>query len=677
MDTSIISALGAGSGIDTTSLVKSLVEVEKAPQQARLDTKTETLNAQISAYGTLKSSLAEFQAILEPLSKPDTFNARAVSFPETDVISPNAIAANAQAGTYQIEVHEVAQAQALAVNTAYADKNESVGSSGNLTIRLGSWAYDVGNNPTSFAENESQTALVLEIAADDSIQDIADKINAAESDVQASVLLVDGQYQLMISAPSGANNALEITGDDPSLDIFAFNATNYAGVTETQQAQDSEIKINGLTVFRESNEINDVIEGLTFNINKASPDEKFTFTISEDKDTAEQSVRDFVDAYNTLYDTAKSLTGTSTDAETNISTRGELATDSLAKSVMSRIRQMVGTAVPGVSDFNSLSMVGIRTQLDGKLEINETDFTAAVKDNFDKIGALFSPQTSSSTSDVDVSIGSYASKTVSGVYSGSITTAPAKGSVISDTAFVAFNTSDTPAGDFTFSIDVNGTSSGELTLVGDFTTQDELRSALQALINNDDTLKASGALVDVGVEPGGEITLSSRQFGSSSQVSLTANGTEFATATGLSTASVSTNGHDVAGTINGEAAFGAGEVLLPSIDTDPYGLNLSVKQGATLGDFSFTFSQGFAGELSQLIDSFLSSSGSIKSRETSINNQLDGIVDSQETLDRKMTKYETRLSVQFLAMERIVASFKTTSDSLTGIVDRLPFTASN
>lgn len=674
MDTNIVSALGAGSGIDTKSLVKSLVDVEKVPQQERLDSKKETLNAQISAYGTLKSSLSEFQKILEPLSDNDTFNARAVSFPETDVISPNALAANAQAGTYQIEVLEVAQAQALAVNTAYTDKDESANATGNLTIRLGNWTYDVDNHPTSFAENESKTALVLEIAADDSIQDIADKINKAESDVQASVLLVDGQYQLMISAPSGANNALEITGDDPSLDMFAFNATSYASVTETQQAQDAELKINGLKVFRETNEISDVIQGLTFDINKKSPDEKFTFSITEDKATAEQSVRNFVDAYNELYDAAKALTGISTDAETNESSRGDLATDSLAKSVLSRIRQMVSSEVPGVSDFNSLSNVGIRTQLDGKLEIHAEDFDAALKDNFDKLGALFAPQTSSSTNDVEVSIGSYATKTVSGVYSGSITTAPAKGSVVSDAAFVAFNTADTPAGDFTFSVEVDGITSEELTLSGNFSTADELRSALQALINNDDTLKTSKAFVDVVVEPGGEFTLASRQFGSTSNVSIAANGADFATATNLSTSSVSTSGRDVAGTINGEAAFGAGEVLLPAIDTDPYGLNLSVREGAS-GDFDFTFSQGFAGELTKLIDSFLSSSGTIKTRETSLNKDLEGIDVAQETLDRKMTKYESRLSLQFLAMERIVASFKTTGDSLTGIVDRLPFTA--
>lgn len=408
MDTNIVSALGGGSGIDTIKLVQQLVEVEKAPQQQRLDSKKETLDAQISAYGTLKSSLAEFQKMLAPLADNDTFNARSVSFPETDVITPAALDADAQTGSYQIEVIDVAQAQALAMNTAVDDKNASMSVSGALTISLGTWTYDgVGNdNPVSFAENEDQTALTLDIVADDSLQDIADKINAADSDVQASVLLVDGNYQLMISAPSGSDNALRISADDTDLNnMFAFNETLHANVTETQQGNNAELKVNGLTVFRESNEVKDVIQGLEFTINKASPGDKFTFAITADKNTAEEAIRGFVEAYNTFYQTAKSLTGVSTDAETNETTRGDLAKDGSAKALLSSIRGVISSAVPGVSEFNALSNVGILTKLDGTLEIVDKDFKAAIADNFDKVAAIFAPQTSSTSSFVDVSIG--------------------------------------------------------------------------------------------------------------------------------------------------------------------------------------------------------------------------------------------------------------------------------
>ncbi|WP_417223758.1 flagellar filament capping protein FliD [Amphritea sp.] len=678
MDTSIVSALGFGSGIDTVSLVNQLIDVERAPQQQRLDSKKETLDAQISAYGALKSSLSEFQGLLEPLANNDTFNSRAVSFPETDVVTPNSLGTDAQVGSYQLEVIEVAQAQSLAIGTTAADKKSALNVSGNLTISLGTWTYAAGE-PSAFAENESQTSIDVAITTDDSLQDIADKINEADSDVQASVLLVDGNYQLMISAPSGENNALQITSDDASKDAeglsgFEFNAAYSAGVTETQQGQDAHLKLNGLDVYRDSNEIDDVMQGLSFSINKASPGEKFTFSISEEKDTAETAIRNFIDGYNSLYTTMKSLTGVTTDAETNLTSQGELATDGTAKNLLARIRSMISDAVPGVSEFNALTNVGIRTTLDGTLEIDSEDFDAAMKDQFDKVASIFAPQTSSTSSGVDVVIGSYASKTVSGTYSGSVTTSPAKGSVLSDQDFSAFNTT-TPGGDFSFAVTVDGVTSESLTLAGTFNTAEELRAELQSLINNDDSISGANAFVDVVLD-GDKIQLQSRQYGSTSKVEFDAAGTEFASATGLSDASISTAGVDATGTINGEAAFGSGEVLLPAIDTDPYGLNLTVQEGTT-GGFSFTFSRGFAGELSLLIDSFLSSSGVIKSREDSINNQLDGIVDDQESLDRKMSIKSELLTQQYLAMEQIIASFSSTADSLTGLTDRLPFTYSS
>ncbi|WP_370298988.1 flagellar filament capping protein FliD, partial [Pontibacterium sp.] len=194
MSDSIIKSLGAGSGIDTTGLVSSLVEIERASKEKTLDSKQEKLEAQISAYGTLKSSLSELQSAMSSLADNDTFNARSVSFPDSDVITPNSVDPGAQTGTYQIEVDQVAQAQSLATGS-YADKEAALNESGTLTISFGKWTYDGSNNPSSFSSNADKSALNITVATDDSLQDIADKINAEDSDVQASVLNVDGQYQ--------------------------------------------------------------------------------------------------------------------------------------------------------------------------------------------------------------------------------------------------------------------------------------------------------------------------------------------------------------------------------------------------------------------------------------------------------------------------------------------------
>ena len=200
---------------------------------------------------------------------------------------------------------------------------------------------------------------------------------------------------------------------------------------------------------------------------------------------------------------------------------------------------------------------------------------------------------------------------------------------------------------------------------------------MQSLINGDENLKGANAMVDVGFDAAtGQFSFTSREYGANSKVSLSNQGADMATL-GLDTGSVtSTAGRDVAGTINGEPGFGAGEVLLPELGSDAYGLNLSVRPGAAAeGTFSIGFSRGLGGELNNLIERFLSKDGSIANREENMGNQLDRIDDDREELDRRMEQFEARISAQFLAMEKIVTSLQSTGDSLDGLLDRLPFTA--
>ena len=579
MGSNIVSSLGAGSGIDTSALVSSLVEVTKAPQEQRLDQKKETLDAQISAYGTLKSSLSELQNALSPLGNNDTFNARSVAFPETTVITPDSLDADAQTGSYQIEVTQIAQAQSLATSSV-SDPDADMNKSGNLTIKFGTWTYDGSDSPQNFALNDSKSALNIAVESGDTLNDLAKKINDEDSGIQATVLKVGSNYQLMLTAPSGEANALEITSDDASLSEFEFSASNYASVTETQQGQDSKLKVNGLEITRESNDIDDVIDGFNFTLNKASIGENVNFSIQNDKNVSEQAVRDFVEAYNTFFETANNLTGFTRDEENKV-VRGSLATDSSAKLVISRVRDMLTGAVPGLSnDLSSLTNIGIRTQLDGSLEIDEDDFSAAFKDSYDQIEALFATQVNSTNSNVSVEVGSYAQDTVAGTYSATVSADPTKGvisaSAITATGFASgsddFTPSlDTSVGDYSFKVSIDGTESETITLTGTYNTAEDIRSELQTLINGDSSLKKSGAAVDVAYDNATDsFSFTSRTYGTTSEVRFTEAGADIG-GLGINTGLTGTSGSDAAGTINSKTAFGSGQVLLPELDSDPYG----------------------------------------------------------------------------------------------------------
>ncbi len=697
MSDSIISSLGAGSGINTKSLVSGLVEVERAPVQNRLDAKQEKLEAQISAYGTLKSSLSEFQSAMSALADNDTFNARSVAFPDSDVITPNSVDPGAQTGTYQIEVVDVAQAQSLATG-AYADKDAALNETGTLTISFGAWTYDedaVNGNPTAdadtdndpyaFAVNADRAALNITVDADDSLQEIADKINDEDADVQASVLLVDGQYQLLLTAPSGENNAIRISSDDATkgdstgLSVFEFNEAEHSQVTETQQGKDAELKVNGLTVYRETNEIDDVIKGFNFSLNKADPGSSLTFTVSADTSLAEQATRDFVTAYNLFYETSQNLVGYSTD-EDNQTVKGDLITDGTAKTLINRMRTAMTSSVTGLdSGFTALTNIGIRTELDGTLAVDEDDFGRAFSDNFDLIENLFAANTESSNDQVSVSIGSYAQNTAAGDYDVVVTVDPEKAEVSANAQTLDFSSPPISLGsDYAFKITVDGTKSEDIVLSGSYSSIDDVKTDLQAMINGDVNLKDANVAVDVDYD-GSQFVFTSRAYGASSEIDIdVADFTNPAKAAELGLADLSDKGVDAAGTIAGQAAFGSGNVLLPPIDSDAYGLNFTIgENAAAAGTVNTNFTRGLAGELSKLIDGFLSNTGSIQNREDNINASLEGITDDRKELDRKMEKLELRLYSQYLAMERIVSSFQSTGSQLDGILDRLPFTASN
>lgn len=692
MANNIISSLGGGSGIDTQNLVSQLVEAERAPTDQRLDSREEKLEAQISAYGSLKSALSAFQGVMSPLGNPDTFNARSVAFPDTDVITPNSLDAGAQTGSYQIEVLDVASSQTLVMGTQ-SDENAALGASGELEIQFGTWSYDASDAPTGFGVNADKPALTIEINENDSLSSIAEKINDGDSGVQASVMRVGDQYQLMLSAPSGESNGMSITGTDDgtggaSALLQGFNYYYDSGsglqtgdVLETQQASDAVLRVNGLEISRQTNEIDDVIEGFNFTVNKASEGEKLNFSVDSDSSVAEQAVRDFVEAYNSFYQTAQNLTGYSRD-ENNQVVRGDLATDSSAKTLVNQLRSVLTSELEGIEDgYTALTNIGIRTELDGTLSIDEAEFSASFSNAFDEIASLFASKTSSDNSLVEVGTGTSGSRALPGSYEVNITQDPVKGAVAGSdigTLFDSGGTLDTTGGGYSFSIEVDGTTSDLITLNKVYASAEELRSDLQSMINGDETLKGVNAAVDVSFE-NGAFTFTSREYGSNSSVSFLNQSVSMdQLGIGPGSTLTATEGQDVQGTINGEEGFGAGNVLLPPLGSDAYGLNLTIQPGTAGGDpFNVNYSRGLGGEMTSLISRFLSGDGVISNREENLNNQLDRIDEDRETLNARMERYEARISAEFLAMERIISSLNNTGDSLDGLVDRLPFTANN
>lgn len=686
IDNNIAQSLGVGSGIDTNSIVRQLVEIERIAPQGRIDSQRETAQSKISDFGLLKSALSTLQSAAQSLSEPEGLFSKTASFTESDAIVPSSLSTDVQPGIYNFELLETAQSQSL----SFASLPSSAGTvgEGTLTFNFGTWERDTVDGPTlddpqTFTENTEKDPVTITIdSTNNTLEGLRDAINAEDAGVQASIVFDGTGYRLSVLAESGEANEVEINVAEsgaPGLSSFAFNAgvANFVDL-ETQKGQDAELKINGLTVNRPSNFVEDVVEGLSLDLLKASPGEVVNITIEDDKAFAEDNIRTFVDSYNAFLDAVDTIFNTQeieNEDGTTETVTGSLASDSLAKSTLSQIRGLIAGSIPGLtgSDFSALTNVGIRTELDGTISIDETWFRRAFDDNFEDVQKVFSPQTVSSSG--DIYINSTNENTAPGAYDVVVTTAPSKGAYESG-AVVGFPNLDTSAGDYTFKVNVNGTQSDTLTIpVDTYATEADLASAMQSAINGDTTLKEAGARVTVSYNSDdNRFDISSTKYGSSSQVNVTESGPQSIANLGLVVAD-GTSGTTAAGTINGVAGFGSANVLLPKLDEPGQGLALVLNENSTTA--TVNFSRGFAGELDALLETFLENDGLIDRQEGLLADDLSDLTGEQESLDRRIGVYEERLIQQYIAMERIIGSLNSSGSFIENLIDTLPFTAKN
>ncbi len=696
IENNIIQSLGAGSGIDSANLVKQLTEIERSRPQERIDAKRTKTESQISDFGLLSSAMDTLKTSVKALTEREGLFSKSASYTQSDALVPTKLDTNVQVGSYAMQVEAVAQSQSLSFS-GFSSVNDSVGE-GELTFNFGSWSRSVTPRPsdpdyypvdTFTADTEAESFTVTIDSSNNSLDGLKEAINNADMGVQASILNNGSSYLLVLTAPSGANNELEITAtetgggdntDYSGLSQFSFNEamvdTSYQD-NENQIGSDALLKLNGLTVTRETNTVDDVIEGLTLDILKAAPGETVTVTVSDDKSFAEENVRAFVDAYNAFLEEVKPAFSYDEESEAF----GSLANDSLAKSVLSQFRTLIGSAIPGLnsSDFTSLTNVGIRTELDGTLGIDEDDFSEAFKNHFDDVQKLFAPNTDSSSSGIKVN--SYGKQTEAGTYDVVITTNPKQGyftgAAIPNDETVLFPNFDTTGKNYTMTLTVDGVESDTIVIPTDLTysTMDDFIKAMQSAINSDDSLSQAGVSVTVSYDENTDMfSIASSRYGSASSVNVVSSSGDAITDLGIA-AGNGTKGVNVAGTIDGVAGFGLGNVLLPKLGESAEGLSMIVDENATSA--SVDFSRGFAGSLDNLLDQFLQKNGLLDARESLLERRLTTFDSDEENLDRRMTAYQERLMQQFIAMESILNGLNSQGGFLENLVDSLPFTAKN
>ncbi|MEQ1602939.1 MAG: flagellar filament capping protein FliD [Methylophilaceae bacterium] len=413
-----ISSPGIGSNLDVNSIVTGLMSTEQGPLNNVTKQKT-AVQAKISAFGSLKSSLASFQTALGNLATSDKFNAQAIKVGDSSLFSATANG-KATNGDYAVKVTQLAQNQKLAL-PGFASKADIVGS-GTITIDFGSY-NSLGN---SFSLNPEKTSKTITIApGSDSLQGIRDAINAADAGVTASIIndgSSNGNRLVITSKDTGTTNSLKISvadGDGNNLDstglsALAFDPTLSSGsgknLMQLQEAKDALLNVDGVDIVKASNTISDAVEGITLNLLKVGTAVPTNLNVSTDAEAIKTSVNAFAKAYNDLNTTLRNLTKYDAVSKTG----GALQGDATARSISSQIKNALTGTLSSGGAFNSLSQVGVAFQRDGTLAVDSTKLQSAIDKNFSDIAGLFA--NSAKFTDPQITFSASGSKTKSGTY---------------------------------------------------------------------------------------------------------------------------------------------------------------------------------------------------------------------------------------------------------------------
>ncbi|SFP91267.1 flagellar hook-associated protein 2 [Nitrosomonas cryotolerans] len=654
----MLSSPGIGSGLDVNSIVSQLMTVERQPLAA-LNQKEAKQQAQLSAFGSLKGALSSFQSSLSSLTDPAKFSTISANLADSSVATV-ITSSNAVAGRHDVEVQSLAQAHKVKSGN-FASTNTTLGS-GTITIQFGT--YSGG----TFSLNPDRPAQSITIAPNESsLTGVRNAINLADAGVSASIVNDGAGDRLVIASKHpGLSNALKISTvdddnnhtDNAGLSQLVYDASSGGtmNLTETVAASNATLIVDGISISKASNTINDAIEGITFNLLKPNTGNTTTLNITHDTAGTQAAVSSFVKAFNDLDKIITDLSKYDASTKRASILTGDATVRSIQSQLRSTLNDPLSTAGGGLT---LLSEIGVSFQNNGTLKLDSDKLKAVLKDSTKDISTLFASM--GKPSDSLVSFVSATPDTKNGRYALNVSQMATQGAAVGSTpAALTINAGSNDTLDLTLD-----NVEASITLAAGTYNATTLAAEIQSKINGHSAFSAAGSNVTV-TQSAGILSISSNRYGSASIVTITG-GTGQSDLLGTPT---ETHGLDIAGTLGNTAATGSGQVLTGAGNSS--GLVLEIKAGTTGARGTVDFSHGFASRLNKLVGSLLENDSLIDSRMDGINSSIKDITTRRESLNQRLNGVEKRIRTQFAALDTMISNMTQTSNFLQQQLANLP-----
>ncbi len=347
---------GKTSGIDVSSVVSELMQVERQPE-VQLQNQQTTINSQVSALTSISTQLTALYNSVNSLKDFDgAFSQNTTGSSDSAIVSATADS-TASAGTHSITVSKLAT-----TSSSYSGYISSGTSLGGTQI-----VVNYGSDPA----NPVKTDTINIPSGDTTLQQAASYINGESYGVTANVMTdSQGSRLVLVSNTSGANGNLNVSSPAASF-------TTSAGV-------DAQLTVDGVPVDSSTNTVTGAIPGVTLSLGAADANTSVLVSVQPDTTAASQAIQNFVDAYNAVIGSInQQYTLDSSGSE------GVLAGDSMLRSLQGSLLSMVSGSTSGSSQYVNLQSLGVEMQNNGTLQINSANLSQALSSNYDAVQSFF------------------------------------------------------------------------------------------------------------------------------------------------------------------------------------------------------------------------------------------------------------------------------------------------
>jgi flagellar hook-associated protein 2 len=388
------------SGTKTTTSVDwdALIEAQVNAKLARattIETKITANDAKIAAYQNLQTLLSTLSSATKSLSSSiinslssSVFGTRAATITSSGDVSASSalsmsISSGAATGDHTLTISQIATAEKVLGN-AVSDKSADLGYTGTFSIGL-----------------SGSTSADISVTSGMSLDDIVDAVNAQTSttNVQAAIIQVSStEYEIVLSATE--DNADIVTGSVSGDDVLnKLGVTDSSGgfATILQTAQAAIFKLDGIEITRDTNDITDVLSGVTFNLLQTTPSgAALDISIETDTSSIQTALESLVTDYNAFRDYVYSQQQLGTDGTPDSSS--VLFGDGTMRDITTQIEQALNTSIGGLS----LSDLGLSFGETNDLALDTSTLSTTLTDNLDGVIALLANKVTASSSSLSV-----------------------------------------------------------------------------------------------------------------------------------------------------------------------------------------------------------------------------------------------------------------------------------